>query len=105
MPMSDAVLLDTRERIFAGILLTSLAYGLFSVQDAAIKLLVAGFAVWQILFFRSVTILVACFFIGGPQLFADTARSGIVKPMLLRSFLILAAWLSYYTAARDLQLA
>jgi drug/metabolite transporter (DMT)-like permease len=103
--MSDAALLDTRERIFAGILLTSLAYGLFSVQDAAIKLLVAGFAVWQILFFRSVTILIACFFIGGPQLFVDTARSGIIRPMLLRSFLILAAWLSYYTAARDLQLA
>jgi drug/metabolite transporter (DMT)-like permease len=103
--MSDAVLLDTRERVFAGILLTSLAYALFSVQDAAIKLLVAGFAVWQILFFRSVTILTACFFISGPELFKDAARSRIVKPMLLRSFLILAAWICYYTAARDLQLA
>jgi len=103
--MSDAAILDTRERVFVGILLTCIAYALFSVQDAVIKLLVASFAVWQILFFRSVTILTACFFIGGPELFKDAARSRILKPMLIRSFFILAAWLSYYTAARDLQLA
>ncbi|HTV71614.1 MAG TPA: DMT family transporter [Rhizobiaceae bacterium] len=96
---------DTTDRVLAGILLTSIAYFLFSTQDAAIKLLVAGISVWQIMLFRSLVILGSCLAIGGPQLFVDSARSPIVKPMLLRSFIILAAWLCYYTAAKDLQLA
>jgi hypothetical protein len=32
--MANAVILDTRERVYAGIVLTSLAYFLFSLQDA-----------------------------------------------------------------------
>jgi drug/metabolite transporter (DMT)-like permease len=103
--MADAALLDTRERVYAGILLTSAAYLFFSVQDASIKLLVTGFTVWQILFFRSATILAGCALIGGRQLFDDALRSPIFKPMLLRSFIILAAWLCYYSAAKYLQLA
>jgi drug/metabolite transporter (DMT)-like permease len=103
--MAEAAVLDTREKVFAGILLTSSAYLLFSVQDATIKLLVVGISVWQILFFRSAAILVGCALIGGRKLFADSVRSPIVTPMLLRSFLILAAWLCFYTAAKSLQLA
>jgi len=103
--MTDVVLPDTREKVLAGILLTSLAYLLFSLQDASIKLLVTTATVWQILFIRSATILVGCLANGGRQLIVDSARSPILKSMLLRSFLILAAWLCYYTAAKDLQLA
>lgn len=103
--MTDVVLSDTREKVLAGILLTSLAYLLFSLQDASIKLLVTAATVWQILFIRSATILVGCVAVGGHRLIADSARSPILKSMLLRSFLILAAWLCYYTAAKDLQLA
>jgi drug/metabolite transporter (DMT)-like permease len=103
--MATAAILDTRERVYAGIVLTSLAYFLFSVQDASIKLLVTGITVWQILFFRSATILAGCALIGGRKLFEESLRSPIVRPMLLRSFIILAAWLCYYTAAKDLQLA
>lgn len=103
--MANAAVLDTRDRILAGILLTGGAYFLFSTQDALIKLLVAGITVWQVLFFRSATILSACAIIGGPRLLADAARSPIVGAMLLRSFLILAAWMCYYTAAKSLQLA
>jgi drug/metabolite transporter (DMT)-like permease len=103
--MADAAILDTRERVYAGIVLTSLAYFLFSLQDASIKLLVTGITVWQILFFRSATILAGCAVIGGRKLFEESLRSPIVRPMLLRSFIILAAWLCYYTAAKDLQLA
>ena len=80
-----------------------MAYALFSSQDAAIKLLVEGISVWQVLFFRSAVILAGCGAAGGLDLFRQTVP--IVKPMLLRSFLILAAWLSYYTAAKHLQLA
>ncbi|TIO37640.1 MAG: DMT family transporter, partial [Mesorhizobium sp.] len=68
-------------------------------------LLVAGMTVWQIMFFRSVTVLAACGAIGGRTLFADTANSPIVRPMLVRSAFTLAAWLCYYNAARSLQLA
>jgi drug/metabolite transporter (DMT)-like permease len=103
--MADVAILDTRERVYAGIVLTSLAYFLFSMQDASIKLLVTAITVWQILFFRSATILAACAVIGGRKLFEESLRSPIVRPMLLRSFIILAAWLCYYTAAKDLQLA
>ncbi len=103
--MSNAAIVDTRDRVYAGILLTSLSYVLFSGQDASIKLLVSSISVWQILFLRSVTILVGCAAIGGPSLFADAARSPIFRPMLWRSFLILGAWLCFYTAAKSLQLA
>jgi drug/metabolite transporter (DMT)-like permease len=103
--MADVAILETRERVLAGILLTGAAYLLFSTQDASIKLLVTGMTVWQIMFFRSITILGACAAIGGRQLFDDTVRSPIVRPMLVRSAFTLAAWLCYYNAARSLQLA
>ena len=88
-----------------GILLTSFAYMLFTVHDSAIKLLVVSVPVWQILFFRSVTILVGCFLFEGPSLVRKVARSPIVKPMIVRSILLLVAWISYYSAAHYLQLA
>lgn len=103
--MSVAIVHDPRARVLSGIALTSLAYLLFSVQDAAIKLMVVSFSVWQILFFRSVSVLTGCFLIGGTQVLRDTLASRVIRPMFLRSFLIMTAWLAYYTAARDLQLA
>ncbi|MEW6632539.1 MAG: DMT family transporter [Pseudomonadota bacterium] len=103
--MAEVVVLESREKVLAGILITAAAYFLFSTQDASIKLLVTGMTVWQIMFFRSITVLAACGVIGGRKLFADTASSSIVGPMLVRSAFTLAAWLCYYNAARSLQLA
>lgn len=103
--MADIAILETRERVLAGILFTGAAYLLFSMQDASIKLLVAAITVWQIMFFRSISILAACTAIGGRRLIADTVRSSIVRPMFVRSAFTLAAWLCYYNAARYLQLA
>ncbi|TIV22240.1 MAG: DMT family transporter [Mesorhizobium sp.] len=103
--MAEVVVLESRERVLAGILFTAAAYFLFSAQDASIKLLVAGITVWQIMFVRSITVLLACGAIGGKRLFADTIDSPIVRPMLVRSAFTLAAWLCYYNAARSLQLA
>ncbi|MEQ1952989.1 DMT family transporter [Mesorhizobium sp. CN2-181] len=103
--MANATIVDPADRVLLGILLTSVAYALFSAQDAAIKLLVAGISVWQVMFFRSVVVLAGCLASGGTPLFRDAIRSPIVKPMLLRSVLTLSAWLCYYTAAKYLQLA
>lgn len=103
--MSALSIPASRSHVYAGILLTSVSYFFFTVHDAAVKLLVAAIPVWQVLFFRSVTILVGCLVFGGRHLYGEALRSPTIKPMFLRSFLILAAWLCYYTAARDLQLA
>ena len=55
--------------------------------------------------FRSIVVLAGCFAAGGRSLISEAARSPAVLPMLLRSFVMLAAWLCYYSAARHLQLA
>ncbi|SME98578.1 EamA domain-containing membrane protein RarD [Xaviernesmea oryzae] len=87
-----------------GILLVTLSYFVFSTHDAVIKLLVEQVTVWQILFFRSVTVCTCCLLIGGPRLAHRAATSNIVKPMAIRSLFLITAWLSYYTAAKSLQL-
>ena len=102
---SSMVHAPVKNSISIGILLTSLSYLLFTCHDVTIKLLVDSFSVWQILFFRSLTILLTCLIFGGRTLVADTINSPIIKPMALRSLMLLTAWLSYYTAAKDLPLA
>nr|WP_246715439.1 DMT family transporter [Rhizobium sp. BK196] len=77
----------------------------FTLHDAIVKLLTASIPVWQILFFRSLTILVGCLAYGRGKLVHQTVTSPIIKPMIARSILLLCAWLSYYTAASHLPLA
>lgn len=91
--------------VSSGILLTSFAYFLFSLQDASVKWLVVALPVWQILFVRSVTIFGLSLAIGGRKIIREARTSPVLKPLFLRNLLLLAAWLSYYTAARDLGLA
>ncbi|MGQ3279951.1 MAG: DMT family transporter, partial [Shinella sp.] len=94
-----------QKTVSSGILLTLFAYFLFSVQDASVKWLVVALPVWQILFVRSVTIFLLCFAFGGRPILRAARHSPVLKPLFLRNLLLLAAWLSYYTAARDLGLA
>lgn len=89
----------------AGILLSSLAYLCFAMHDAMIKLLVESTTVWQILFCRSIAILLGCFILGGRNLARETATSPALRPMMLRSLFLLAAWLCYFNAAKHLPLA
>jgi drug/metabolite transporter (DMT)-like permease len=91
--------------VLSGILLTIFAYFLFSLQDASVKWLVVGLPVFQILFVRSVTIFALCLFVGRSAVVRKSIASPVLKPMFIRNLLLLAAWLSYYTAARDLGLA
>jgi drug/metabolite transporter (DMT)-like permease len=93
------------ERVMTGILLGVLAYSLFSLHDATNKYLVAFLPVWQVLFFRSLTIVFACLVIGRGKLLASAVTTTLKLPLIGRGLLTLAAWLCYYSAARSLPLA
>jgi drug/metabolite transporter (DMT)-like permease len=88
----------------AGIGLSILAYFLFSVHDALIKLLVADTSVWQILAIRSAVILATCLVIGRRQIVVRLVESRVKGWLITRGVVLLGAWLCFYTAARDLQL-
>ena len=91
--------------VLAGVLSTVFAYFLFSLQDAAVKWLVVAIPVIQILFVRSVAILAICLAIGRGEVVAQSLRSPVRGPMVIRALLLFAAWLSYYNAAKYLGLA
>jgi drug/metabolite transporter (DMT)-like permease len=88
-----------------GILLGVLAYGLFAMHDATIKWLVAGLPVWQVLFFRSLTIVTGCLVMGRAPLLARAVATPLKRNLAARGAITLVAWLCYYTASRSLPLA
>ena len=88
-----------------GILLATGAYFMFSAQDAAVKWLATDYAIPQLLFMRSITIVLLVLAIGRRPLVRQVLVSTNKLPLLLRGAVILAAWLCYYTASRKLQLA
>ena len=93
------------ESVSAGIGLGVLAYALFSVHDATIKWLVATLPVWQVLFFRSATVVAACLIIGRTRLLERSIATPLKVPLLVRGVITLVAWLCYYSASRALPLA
>jgi drug/metabolite transporter (DMT)-like permease len=88
-----------------GIGLGVLAYGMFSLHDATIKWLVAELPIWQVLFCRSVAIVIACLVIGREKLLARAVATPLKASLVLRGVITLAGWLCYYTASRSLPLA
>lgn len=88
-----------------GIGLGMLAYALFSVHDATIKWLVATLPTWEVLFFRSLTISIACLVIGRRALLERTLATPMKAPLVFRGVITLTAWICFYTAARSLSLA
>ncbi len=95
----------TRDHVGRGIALGALGYTLFAMHDAATKWLVETIPVWQILFFRSVLIVLGCTLIGRGRLWRRVLTSPNRGALTLRAALVLIAWLAYYTAARTLPLA
>lgn len=91
--------------VLFGIGLGVLAYGLFSVQDAAIKFLVETLPVWQVLLFRSVAVMAVCLIAGNVRLLARAGRSQVKGKLVLRAVLTMSAWLLYFTASREMGLA
>ncbi len=94
-----------RDHLGRGILLGVLGYSLFALHDASNKWLVTAIPVWQILFFRSLIIVCGCLAIGRMDLVRRVAASPQRRALTARGALVLAAWLSYFTAARTLPLA
>ena len=92
-------------RTLLGIGYALIGFSIFSIQDATVKWLVATLPVWQVLFSRSILIVILCLFLLGPQRAVELARGSSRKQLLFRSALILAAWLAYFTASRSLHLA
>jgi drug/metabolite transporter (DMT)-like permease len=112
LPASDnATLAEVARQRFGrygvlwGILAVSAAFAVFTLHDAGIKWLVAGYAPLQVLFIRSAVILVICSCIGRDRLIVRSVRSPIRNALLARSLGLLGAWLAFYTAAKSLQLA
>ena len=93
------------DRVGLGILLGVVAYSLFANHDATNKYLVAFLPVWQVLFFRSLTITVGALAVGRGALVRRAIETPLKLPLLGRGVLTLAAWLCYYTAAHTLPLA
>jgi drug/metabolite transporter (DMT)-like permease len=93
------------DRVTLGIALGVLAYSFFSIHDAGNKWLVATLPVWQVLFFRSSTIVLGCLVAGRGRLLSRMVQTPLKRELALRGVINLLAWLSYYTAARNMQLA
>jgi len=87
------------------VLLCILAYAFFALQDAAVKWLVADHSVFEILFWRSLTVTVACLLIGRKALWRQSWQSSSKALLLKRGVLSILAWILYYSAARELSLA
>jgi S-adenosylmethionine uptake transporter len=102
--MTDITHQDQR-RTMSGIGYSLAGYSIFSLQDATVKWLVTSLPIWEILFFRSVEIIVLVTIVTGPKTVLGIARSGNRTALLLRGGLILIAWLAYFTAAKSLHLA
>lgn len=96
-------LIDTKP--LAGIALATAGYACFALQDALVKWMVTTYEVPQILFMRSLVIVlvsgVLLRFYRHPSILKSPYRGTVV----LRAALMLIAWLLYYNAARYLGLA
>ena len=88
-----------------GMALGFAAYSLFSVHDAVVKGIIMELPVVQILFLRSLVIVIGTLAIGRARVLADLRSSPNKHMMLYRSALTLAAWCMYYPGGRYLQLA
>ncbi|HTJ59173.1 MAG TPA: DMT family transporter [Devosiaceae bacterium] len=88
-----------------GMLLGVVAYTLFAVHDALVKSVISDLPVFQILFVRSLVVVVLCLLIGRRNMVGKLIRSGNKQMILLRGLLTLAAWCMYYSTGRQLQLA
>jgi S-adenosylmethionine uptake transporter len=92
-------------RVLRGMLLGVAGYVFFAGQDAIVKKLAETLPVPEILFFRSLGIVALATIVTRGAGLRKAAASRNKGPFAFRAVLILAAWLSYYSASRMLGLA
>jgi S-adenosylmethionine uptake transporter len=92
-------------RAFTGAALCLGSWAAFSLQDAIVKSLVVDLPVAEVLFGRSVMIVALSIAFLRRSDYAALATPSNLRQIVLRSALILVAWLAYYRASRTLQLA
>ena len=89
----------------AGALLALASWAAFSFQDAIVKSLVVDMPVPEVLFGRSLVIVGLSALVVRREDYRAMALPRNARAIILRSALILVAWLAYYRASRTLQLA
>lgn len=103
--MTSSSLTNTEAASLKGMAMGILAYTLFAVHDAFIKGIIHALPAAQILFVRGVVIVVLCMIVGRSLMFGQLWASSNRGMILGRGLLTLAAWVMYYSAGRELQLA
>lgn len=103
--MTPSSLTNTEAASLKGMAMGILAYTLFAVHDAFIKGIIHALPAAQILFVRGVVIVVLCMIVGRSPMFGQLLASSNRGMILGRGILTLAAWVMYYSAGRELQLA
>lgn len=88
----------------AGMLFCCIANVLFTFQDAMVKQLLDVASVTEILMTRSAVVLVVCAIAGRRRLAERIVRTRIKRPLVLRGFVMLVAWVCFYEAAKSLPL-
>jgi S-adenosylmethionine uptake transporter len=88
-----------------GLVIVLISYSAFALHDALVKILVAHFDAPQILFLRSLTVVVLCLSLGGRSVVTRGLFSPMRGKLLARAALTFVAWLLYYSAGRYLGLA
>lgn len=92
-------------RTLSGIAYALTGFSIFSLQDAIVKWLVTSLPVWEILLIRSCIIMAIALAIAGPRSVPSIFTGPSRNALLIRSALILTAWITYFTAAKSLHLA
>ena len=105
MQLTSTAFPTTDSASLKGMAMGIAAYTLFAVHDAFIKGIIHALPAVQILFVRGVIIVVLCMIIGKSWMFPRLWISSNRGMILGRGLLTLAAWVMYYSAGRELQLA
>src|SRR3954467_739050 len=84
-PESRSALATPTGGVLAGIGFATASFATFALHDAAIKWVVAAYSPWQVLFTRSVVILMLCLLIGRRRTLIQTVRSPIRNALLARA--------------------
>lgn len=96
---------NTYRKPLVGIALASAGYSCFALQDALVKWLVADYEVPEILFFRSVVIVLITGVLARVRRHPSILKSPYRSTVVFRAALMLAAWLLFFNAAKWLGLA